>query len=71
MNMEKNDNMRDDYDFSQLQSLGKGIYADKYKKGTNLIHLDSDVASFFHDDKSVNDALRLLISLARNQVSSQ
>lgn len=72
MNMEKNENnMRDEYDFSKMQSLGKGIYAKKFKEGTNIVHLDSDVAAFFHDDKAVNDALRLLISLAKNQVSSQ
>jgi hypothetical protein len=69
--MENNRDLREEYDFSKLKSLGKGKYAERYKRGINLIHLDPDVADVFHDDKSVNDALRLLISIAKNNVHSE
>ncbi|MGY6530978.1 MAG: hypothetical protein ACXITR_13725 [Cyanobacterium sp.] len=39
-------------------------------KGTNVILLDPDVAQAFPNQKSVNDALRLLISLAQSQVKN-
>ena len=67
--MGKDDNIREEYDFSNMESIGKGKYAKKYKQGTNIIHLDSDVAAIFHDDKSVNEALRLLINIARKKIS--
>ncbi len=69
--MSKDDNMRKEYDFSEIKSLGRGKYALKYKNGTNIIHLDSDVAEVFSDDKSVNDALRSLINIAKNKVPSK
>ena len=66
MKMDNNtDELREEYDFSKMKSLGKGRYVEKYNSGTDLIHLDTDVAEVFHDDKSVNDALRILINIAR------
>ena len=47
---------------------GKGKYSQKYEEGTNIIHLAPDVASVFHDDESVNNALRILIEIAKKQV---
>jgi hypothetical protein len=66
----ENNNLRDEYDFSNMKSLGKGKYASKYRKGTNIIHLDSDVAAVFNNDKSVNEALRTLINIAKKRVPS-
>ena len=72
MKMENNENdIRDEYDFSQFESLGKGRYAKEYRQGTNLVHLDPDVAEVFHDDTSVNSALRALIHIAREKASSE
>ena len=70
MKMDNQDIMRDEFNFSELKSLGKGKYAAKFKNGTNLVHLDPDVAVFFNNDQSVNEALRLLINLAKKQISS-
>ncbi len=58
------DDLRPEYDLSQLKHGVRGKYASKYKEGTNLILLESDVAEVFKDNESVNEALRLLIKIA-------
>jgi hypothetical protein len=67
--MEKH-KLRPKYDFSKLGEPTTGKYAKEYRKGTNLVLLDKDVAKAFPDEKSVNDALRLLMTLAKNQLAS-
>ncbi|MCT7953998.1 hypothetical protein [Laspinema palackyanum] len=59
-----NDELSDEYDFSQLSGGVRGKYADRYRKGTNLVRLDPDVARAFPTQESVNEALRLLIQIA-------
>lgn len=63
--------MRPEYDFSQLKGGVRGKYVERYRAGTNLVLLDPDVAAAFPDAKAVNDALRMLIEVARKQVSRQ
>ncbi len=57
--IEMNDDLRDEYDLTQLRvrKLGPG------RKSFNGIdvHLEPDVAELFPDSKSVNEALRSLI----------
>lgn len=62
------EDMRPEYDFSKLGTPSRGKYTEQYRKGTNLVLLDEDVARAFPDEKSVNDALRLLMTLAKNQL---
>jgi len=62
----KTDEMRSEYDFS---SGARGKHHAGYKAGTNVVFLDADVAKAFPDSSSVNRALRLLIDLAKKQVS--
>jgi hypothetical protein len=64
------DELRPEYDFSQLKGRVRGKYAERYRAGTNLILLEPDVAAAFPDAKAVNEALRLLIKVAENQVSN-
>ena len=52
------DEMRPEYDFSKLKFVGRGIYAKRYRSGTNIVLLDRDVRKAFPDDRSVNEALR-------------
>ncbi|MCT7968672.1 hypothetical protein NG799_20405 [Laspinema sp. D1] len=59
-----NDELSDEYDFSQLSGGVRGKYVERYQQGTNLVLLDSDVARAFPTQESVNEALRLLIQLA-------
>jgi hypothetical protein len=61
----KQEEMRKEY---KRADLGKGIrgkYFDEYKKGTNLVLLSPDVAAAFPDDASVNEALRILMKIAK------
>jgi hypothetical protein len=53
--------MRAEYDFS---GGVRGKYADRYRRGTNVVLLDPELAEAFPDSKSVNDALRALLAVA-------
>jgi len=57
-----NDEIRPEYDFSHGV---RGKHYEAYRAGTNVVFLDPDVAQAFADSASVNQALRLLIQLAR------
>jgi len=61
--MEK-DELRPEYDLSQLKGRVRGKYVERYRAGTNLVLLEPDVAAAFPDAKAVNEALRLLIKVA-------
>jgi hypothetical protein len=63
-NPEPTDEMRDEYDFS---GGVRGKFYQEYMKGTNVVLLDADVAEVFRDSEMVNQALRTLITIARNQ----
>ncbi len=56
------DEMRPEYDFS---GGVRGKYANRYRKGTNVVLLDPDVAAAFPDSTSVNEALRALLEITR------
>jgi hypothetical protein len=64
---EPEDEMRPEYDFSQLKGRVRGKYAERYREGTNLILLEPEVAAAFPDAKSVNEALRMLMDVAQRQ----
>ncbi len=67
-NSEMDDDLRPEYDLSQLLKGGaKGKYAERFKAGSNLVLLEPDVASAFPTDESVNAALRLAMQLAKIQ----
>jgi hypothetical protein len=57
--------MKPEYDFSHGV---RGKYAKKYQRGSNIALLDPDVAKLFPDSKTVNDALRILVKVARQKV---
>ena len=61
------DEMRPEYDLSKLKFFGRGIYAERYRSGTNLVLLDRDVRKAFPDDESVNEALRVIAKVAKRQ----
>ena len=60
--------LRPEYDLSNLSGAVRGKYAERYQAGTNLVHLDPDVAAVFKDEGAVNKALRSLIEIAKAQV---
>jgi hypothetical protein len=52
------DEMRPEYDLSQLKGRVRGKYVERYRAGTNLVLLESDVQAAFPDAEAVNEALR-------------
>ena len=45
----------------------RGKYAAHYRVGTNLVLLEPEVAKAFPNDKTVNEALKLVIKLKHVQ----
>ena len=66
VNESEAEEMRPEYD---IRGGVRGKYYERYQQGTNVVLLEPDVASVFHDSESVNRALRMLIDVARGQVS--
>lgn len=62
------DDMLPEYDFT---GSVRGKYYERYREGTNVILLDPDVAEVFRDATAVNDALRLLVSVARAKATKR
>jgi hypothetical protein len=59
------DELRDEYDLSQLRGGVRGKYLARATSGTNLVLIEPDLAALFPDGASVNRALRLLAETAR------
>jgi hypothetical protein len=62
--MQKDPDMLEEYDFS---TGIRGKYAKKYAEGTNVIVIEPDVAKYFPDHDSVNQALRSLAEIIKRQ----
>jgi hypothetical protein len=61
---ELDDELRPEYDLSQLKGMVRGKYYRRAIAGTNLVLIDSELAQVFPDTASVNRALRLLVNTA-------
>jgi hypothetical protein len=66
---ELDDDLLPEYDLSKMKLVGRGIYAERYRSGTNLVLLEPDVREAFPDDQSVNEALRVIAKAAKSQLS--
>ena len=62
--MNSDTDMLEEYDFSNGV---RGKYARRYEEGTNVVLIDPDVAEFFPDGDSVNDALRSIIRIIKKR----
>ncbi len=60
--MRKDPDMLKEYDFSKGI---RGKYAKRYEEGTNVIVIEPDVAKFFPNHDSVNQALRSLSEIIK------
>lgn len=58
------DTMRPEYDFS---AAVRGVTAVRYAKGANIAVIDPDVLDVFPDSSTVNEALRALAPVLRQQ----
>lgn len=64
----KRDELRKEYDLSKLEHPVRGKHYARASKGSNLVLLDADVAEAFPSVEAVNDALRMLLRVARTKV---
>jgi hypothetical protein len=55
------DDLRDEYDASELKGGVRGKYLERYRDGTNLALLAPEVRAAFPTDELVNQALRSLM----------
>lgn len=68
MKQMKNDpDLMEEYDFS---GGVRGKYARRFQEGSNVVVIDADVAEYFPDHDSVNDALRSLVEVITRQVKT-
>jgi len=58
------DDLRPEYDLSQLKGGVRGKYYRRATAGTNLVLIEPELADVFPDTGSVNRALRLLVDTA-------
>ena len=63
------DEMRPEYDLRKLKLVGRGIYSERYRSGTNLVLLEPELRAAFPDDEAVNEALRVIAKAAKQQAS--
>jgi hypothetical protein len=68
---EMDDDLRPEYAPEVFKNAVRGKYAARYAGGTNLALLAPDVAEAFPDDESVNEALRLLLKIAKGSVAKR
>jgi hypothetical protein len=71
-NTELHDELREEYDLSQLHLRKSGPARKPLLVGSGLeVHLEPDVAELFPSAQAVNEALRFLIRLRQQQVVLQ
>lgn len=60
------DDLRPEYDLKDLlRGAQRGKYTERFRKGTNLVLLEPEIAAVFPNEQAVNDALRLVIELTK------
>ena len=70
MKKDSKDELREEYDLSKLKNRVRGKYVERYRQGTNLVLLEPEIAKAFPDSEAVNNALRMLMQVAKNQTQS-
>ncbi len=65
------DELRNEYDLSQLQGGVRGKYYRQAIAGTNLVLIEPDLATLFPNTAAVNRALRVLADAAQAAAASK
>ena len=60
-----NGDMKTEYNFAPMKGGVRGKYYERYRKGTNVVLLEADVAEAFPTEDAVNEALRGVLGTAR------
>jgi hypothetical protein len=63
-NHRNGDDIRPEYDFASMKGV-RGKYYEQYRKGTNVVLLEPDVAEAFPTENAVNEALRGILNTTR------
>lgn len=63
------EDLRPEYDLSQLKGGVRGKYYHQATAGTNLVLIDPELTSVFPDTESVNRALKFLVATAKAAAS--
>ena len=66
--------IKDDPDMLQEYDFSGGIrgkYAKRYQEGANVVVIEPDVAEYFPDHESVNEALRGLAAIIKRQLKAE
>jgi hypothetical protein len=58
-----NDELHPEYDFDISKAV-RGKHYQQYKNESNVVVFEPDVAQFFHNSKSVNEALRAMLKFS-------
>ena len=59
------DEMQPEYDFASMKLGVRGKHYQEYRKGTNVVLLEPDVAEAFPTEDAVNEALRGILTTTR------
>jgi hypothetical protein len=59
------DDLREEYDETLLKNGIRGKYVERLATGSNIVRLAPDVAAAFPTEDAVNEALRLLLKVAK------
>jgi hypothetical protein len=62
---EMDDDLLPEYDFSKMRIVARG--PKRKAPRTKVIHLEPDVARAFPNEETVNETLRMLMRIARDQ----
>lgn len=60
-----NGDVRPEYDFASMKAGVRGKHYEQYRKGTNVVLIEPDVAAAFPTEDAVNEALRGVLGTAR------
>ena len=64
---ESKEELRDEYDFA---GGARGLYAKRFRAGSNVVVLDPDVAAAFPNAAEVNRVLRAYLAAQKNELGS-
>jgi hypothetical protein len=62
---QSNGGIQPEYDFASMKGGVRGKYYAQYRKGTNVVLLEPDVAEAFPTEDAVNEALRGILHTTR------
>ncbi|MGB1110067.1 MAG: hypothetical protein ACPG4N_06910 [Gammaproteobacteria bacterium] len=70
-NTDEQADMREEYDFANMKDGVQGKYADSLGETAVTVLLDSDVAKLFPSSQAVNEALRTMARVLREDRETQ